>query len=80
MRSTVEERVSSAYQIYDEKLKLKLEPAFTGKIVAIHVPSGDYFLGTSPRDACQEGRLKHPGAVFVCRRIGSDHFYRVGAF
>lgn len=67
-------------RIYDEKLKAELEPKHLGEIVAIHVETGDYFLGRDPLEACDKGREKHPGAVFFCRRVGDTPVYRVGAF
>ena len=80
MKSGVSERVRIAYRIYDERLRSHLEPDHLGKIVAIHVDTGDYYLGSTPREACEQGRHAHPGAVFVCRPIGRRTLYRVGTF
>ena len=80
MTSDISERVRTAYKIYDERLRSLLEPDHLGKVVAIHVDTGDYYLGNTPREACANGRRAHPGAVFVCRPVGRRTLYRVGAF
>ena len=77
---TPEERVRLANRLYDERLKGELEPAHRGKVVAIDVSSGKYFIGTDVGDACRKGRSECPRTVFVCRRIGNGPLYRVGAF
>ena len=77
---TPEERVRLANRLYDEKLKGELEPTHRGKVVAIDVSSGKYFIGRDVRDACRKARSEYPRAVFVCRRVGNGPLYRVGAF
>ena len=69
-----------ANRIYDEKLKSRLEPKHIGEIVAIHVQTGDHFLGSHIREACAKGRAAHPEGDFVCRRVGDAPVYRIGAF
>jgi hypothetical protein len=59
-----------AEAIYREKLKLKLEGKYKGRIVAIDVESGDYFLGKTVLEAIEKGRRKHPGKIFYAVRIG----------
>lgn len=49
--------------IYEQQLRPLLEPHNNGQIVAIHLPSGDYFLGYSVLEATDHLRHKHPGAV-----------------
>jgi hypothetical protein len=75
-----DERVRSAERLYNEKLKGALEPQHTGEVVAIHVDSGEYFLGRDALESCEKGRARYPGAVFVCMRVGDGPLYRVGAF
>ncbi len=48
----------------------KLEPSFKGKIVAIEVESGEYFVGETVLDAAGKARVKHPDKVF--------HFFHIG--
>ena len=59
-----------AQAIYRKKLKPKLEGKYKGRIVAIDVESGDYFLGKTVLEAIEKGRKKHPGRIFYAVRIG----------
>ncbi len=59
-----------AQAIYQRKLKSKLEEKYKGRIVAIDVESGDYFVGKTVLDAIEKGRRKHPGKIFYAVRIG----------
>ena len=72
--------VRLANRIYDEKLKAQLEPEHIGEIIAIHVQTGDYYLGSDIREACAKGRAAHSDGDFVCRRVGHAPVYRIGAF
>src|SRR5688572_3493194 len=64
-------RLAEAGQrLYEEKLRPKLEPRFTGKIVAIDVESGDYFLGDTLHEANQKARQKYPRRVFYAVKVG----------
>ena len=57
-------------EIYQKKLRPKLEGKHKGRIVAIDVGSGDYFLGKTVLEAIEKGRKKHPGQIFYAIRIG----------
>jgi hypothetical protein len=59
-----------AEAIYRKKLKSKLEEKYKGRIVAIDVESGDYFLGKTVLEAIEKGRSKYPGKIFYAVRIG----------
>ena len=48
-------------RIYEERLKVVLEPGEAGRVVAIHIPSHDYFIGDSILEAVDRLRKKHPG-------------------
>jgi len=49
--------------IYEQHLKARLEPACNGQIVAIHLPSQEYFLGSSILEAADRLRQKYPDAA-----------------
>ena len=53
-----------------ESIRGSLEPSLKGKIVAIDVESGDYFIGDTILEAAEKARSKHPGKIF--------HFFRAG--
>jgi len=51
----------------------KLQPKFKknkGKIIAIEIDSGDYFIGEDELDAAQKARSKFPDKIFAFFRIG----------
>jgi hypothetical protein len=48
--------------IYEQHLKSLLEPSRDGSVVAIHIPSRDYFLGNSLLEAADRLRQKYPNA------------------
>ncbi len=62
-------------QIYEEKLKQKLEPRYTGKIVTIEVESGEYFIGDTLQEANQKARQKYPESVFYAVKVGFPAVY-----
>lgn len=53
-----------------ETIKEKFPPQHKGKIVAIEVDSGEYFVGATILEATQTARIKHPDKMF--------HFFRLG--
>jgi hypothetical protein len=57
-------------RIYYEKLKPILEPKYKGKIIAIEVDSGDYFIGDSVIEAGDKAKQKYPDKIFHFMRIG----------
>jgi len=52
---------------------------YKGKIVAIDVETGDYFIGESVLDAYRKAREKHPQRKFIFKRIGFPSTHFVGA-
>ena len=65
-----EELVEKGKEIYEKKLKDKLELEHKGEIVAIDVKSGDYFVGKDMTEADKKAREKHPNDVFYMVRVG----------
>ena len=59
-----------AEAIYRKKLKPKLEGKYKGRIVAIDVESGDFFVGKTVLEAIEKGCKKRPGKIFYAVRIG----------
>lgn len=50
-----------------------------GKMIAIDLESGDYFLGNDTMEAYEQGRKKHPTHQFFFKRVGARAAYFVGA-
>src|SRR5258708_30140324 len=57
-----EEVAGIGEQIYEQNLRSLLEPAHTGRLVLIHLPSHDYFLGDSLVEGSDRLREKYPNA------------------
>jgi hypothetical protein len=74
------ERIKKADQIYERQLKEKLEKEHRGKIVAIEIASGDFFLGNNEIEAYEKAIQKYPDKTFVYKRIGYQATHFVGAF
>jgi len=53
-----------------EQIAHILEVQHRGEFVMIEVDSGDYFLGTTPRNALAKARTAHPDKAFCLIRIG----------
>ena len=66
---------TSGQAIYDKKLRAKLEPKHNGKIVAIEVESGDYFIGENLNEASLKAKQKYPNNVFYFVRVGYPAVY-----
>ena len=63
-----------------KEINSKLSSKYNGKMVAIDISSGDYFIGSSTMDAYKKAAEKHPKKQFVFKRIGVKVPYFVGAF
>jgi hypothetical protein len=74
------ELTTKAREIYKARLEQELEAAHKGRIVAIEVESGDYFLGHSEIEAYEKACEKHPGKKFGFLRVGARTTHFVGAF
>ncbi|MEK6920832.1 MAG: hypothetical protein AABX82_03030 [Nanoarchaeota archaeon] len=49
-----------------------------GKIVAIDITSGDYFVGDNTLDAYEKAQKKYPTHEFLFKRVGFKTTYVVG--
>lgn len=74
-----EEIVRLGQQIYNERLKARLEPEFEGAELAISIEDGDFEVAASIAAADAKLRKRHPDAVFFYGRVGSDHAVYWGA-
>jgi len=63
-------------RIYQEKLKRLLEPKYKGKVIAIEVESGDYFMGDSVTEALTKARKVYPDKLFHFMRVGFRALHR----
>ena len=74
-----EEAARAGEQIYNQRLKHLLEPAHNGQVVAIHVPSQEYFLGDSLLEAADRLRESYPNSArgeIYARGVGAQAVIR----
>jgi len=65
------ELVAQGQRIYETFLQEELESEHKGKVAAIEVESGDYFLGESVVEAAKKAREKYPEKLFYFAKVGS---------
>ena len=61
------------------EINRKLLPKHKGKIVALDVDSGSYFIGDSELDAYKKAIKQSPNKQFVFKRVGFNSTHFVGA-
>jgi len=64
-----QDRIAEEGQKIYEGIKSKLVP-YKGKIAAIDIETGEYFVGDNVTEATDKALKKHPGKVFYAVRIG----------
>ncbi|MBI4568995.1 MAG: hypothetical protein HY719_11430 [Planctomycetes bacterium] len=78
VRDIRRENLERARAIYDQRLKQTLEPEHNGKVIIVHVETGEYCMNENPVDALDEFESKHPGANYGILRVGHKAMYRFG--
>lgn len=66
--------VAKGEEIY-LRIRDRVEEKFKGKVMAIEVGSGDYFIGSTVMEAVEKARAKHVDKVFYIKRIGYKALY-----
>lgn len=69
--------VEQAKRTYREQLASKLEPAYTGKMVAIEPETGNYFLGDDEVQATKQARAAGYDGPLYFLRVGSAYAHRL---
>ena len=71
---TREAAAQAGESLYETRLKSILEPSHNGKLVAIYIPTKEYFVGESLIEASNRLRERHsqagPGEIYI-RGIGT---------
>ncbi len=67
-------------EIYDQELKDKLEPRYTGKFVAIDIDSKEYFIGDTLENAILKAKGKYSNHLFHSVKIGSTGVFKVSGY
>lgn len=73
-----EDVVRCAMQLYDEKLREKLERTNMNDFVAIEPESGEYFFGNTLSEAIQAARAAHPDRLAFGMRVGQSAAVNIG--
>lgn len=69
--------IERAEEIYTNHLAAELEPAYTGKLVAIEPETGDFFLGENEVEAAEQARAAGHQGPFYFLRVGSLYAHRL---
>jgi hypothetical protein len=72
-----DEVVAAGEKIYRDRLKDVLESTAIGKIVAIDVESGAYYLGDNPSQALAAAKAANPQSTVHLMRIGSQGAFKL---
>lgn len=67
-----------AKQLYEDKLRAKLEATNMHDFVAIEPDSGDYFFGKTLSEAIQASRAAHPNCLAFAIRVGHSTAVNIG--
>jgi hypothetical protein len=73
-----EEHARLGEDVYDQRLRERLEPGNDGKIVAIDVDTGEYEVAEKVLAASQRLLARLPEAQVWCVRIGHRAVHRFG--
>lgn len=73
-----EDVVRRAMQLYEEKLRQKLEQTNMNDFVAIEPDSGEYFFGKTLSEAIQASRAAHPDRLAIAMRVGHSAAVQIG--
>lgn len=71
----LDEVTQRGLEIYNGRLKSLLEPAQNGRVVAIHVDTGDYVVADSSPEALRAMRKIHPTGLLFRYTIGPAEDY-----
>ena len=74
----MEIKIEEANKLFG-RISKDLSSKYKGKIIAIDIDSGKYFIGDSELDAYNKAIKKYPDKKFVFKRIGFDSTHFVGA-
>ncbi len=73
-----EDVVRRATQLYENKLRDKLERTNMNEFVAIEPDSGEYFFGKTLSEAIQASRSVHPDRLAFAMRVGHSAAIQIG--
>jgi len=72
------ELARKAREIYEQRLRSKLEATNLGDFVAIDPQSGEFFIGQTLSGAIQAARAAHPDRLSFALRVGHQTTVQLG--
>jgi hypothetical protein len=70
--------IRKAKEIYEQRLRAKLEQSDHGRFVAIEPESGDHFVADTFDEAVKMARSSHPTRLSHTVRVGHDAAFHLG--
>lgn len=70
---------AEAWEIYDSRLRAKLEPQENGKFLVLNLDTGEYELGADDLAVSRRATARFGSARLVTLRVGSFAAYQLGA-
>ena len=75
---SVQKLVAAGQKMYDETLKVLLEPLYRGKLLALDVDTGKYAIGDDTLSAFERLVEKEPAATVYIVRVGDSAAVTLG--
>ncbi len=76
---SAEEVAALGDELYETRIRERVEPAHRGKIVALDVRDGQYVIDETALAASEGLLAKDPSAEIWCVRVGHEALYHVGS-
>ena len=75
---TTEEVARRGQELYERKIRQKVEPEHDGRFLVVDIESGDYEVADDDLTASDGILARRPNAVLYGLRVGRNYAYRLG--
>jgi hypothetical protein len=75
---TTEEVARRGQELYEGKIRQKVEPEQIGRFLVVDIESGDYEVADDDLAASDRILARRPNAILYGLRVGRDYAYRLG--
>jgi hypothetical protein len=75
---TTEEVARRGQELYERKIRHKVEPEQIGRFLVVDIESGDYEVADDDLSASDRMLARRPEARLYGLRVGRDYAYRLG--
>ena len=73
-----DETAERGIALYESQIRPLVEPEHNGKVVALHIDSGDYTLARFSGDAVRKIRKRHPSGELLVQTVAPSTDYGLG--